>query len=129
MKCIILLLFLCLAGAAPTVKTAINALHSASYRWYQIGIQLEVPTHVLKNIKQQPHDQTDCLTELLEYWVRNAPPSWRALIDALRAPSVGEKTLAGELEERYCNQTEPVTHKMKEFTIHGNVEKSEGMAC
>ena len=102
-------LSLCLAGAALTLKAAINALHSASPRWYQIGVQLNVPTHLLKNIQQQHHDPIDCLTELLDKWMKNAtdpPPSWRALIDALRAPTVGETRLAGELEVTYCNQTE-----------------------
>ena len=102
-------LSLCLAGTSLTLKAAINALHSASSRWYQIGVQLDVPTHLLKNIQQQHHDPIDCLTELLDNWMKNAtdpPPSWRALIDALRAPIVGEKRLAEELEEKYCSQKE-----------------------
>ena len=105
----VLFLPLCLAGVALTLKAAINALHSASFRWYQIGVQLDVPTHSLKNIQQQHHDPVDCLTELLDKWMKSAtdpPPSWRALIDALRAPTVGEKRLAEELEEKYYSQKE-----------------------
>ena len=98
---------MCLAGAALTLKDAVNALHSASSKWHQIGVQLDVDTNVLRSIKQE--SQGDYLTELLDFWMRNAtdpPPSWRALIDALRAPTVGETRLAGELEVTYCNQTE-----------------------
>ena len=123
--------YLCLAGAALTLKAATNALHSASHKWYKIGVQLEVSTHVLKSIEQQYRDPGSCLTDLLDHWMRNATdphPSWRDLIDALGAPSVGEKKLAGELEEKHCNQKEPVTHKMKESSIPGSVEKREGMA-
>ena len=100
---------MCLAGAALTLKAAINALHSASSKWFLIGVQLEVPTHVRKNIDQQFNDPMRCLNELLEYWMDNAtnpPPSWRALIGALRAPTGGEKRLAGELEGTYCSQKE-----------------------
>ena len=124
--------YLCLAGAELTLKATINELHSASPRWYQIGLQLDgVPTYILKNITQRYNDPMDCLTHLLDYWMNNVtdpPPSWRALVDALRAPNVGEKRLAGKLEEKYCKQKEPVRHKMKESSIPGNVEKSEGMA-
>lgn len=34
------------------------------------------------------------------------PPSWKVLTDALKASSVGEKKLAGEVVEKYCNQKE-----------------------
>jgi len=33
-------------------------------------------------------------------------PRGELFIDALRAPTVGETRLAGELEVTYCNQTE-----------------------
>ena len=114
-----------------TLKAATNALHSASSEWYQIGVQLEVHTNELKSIDQQFRDPKRCLTELLDYWMNNAidpPPSWKALIDALGSPAVGEKRLARELEKKYYDQKELVRHKMKEFNIPCKVEKSGGMA-
>jgi len=42
---------------------------------------------------------------MLEYWMSNATnplPSWRVLVDALKAAPVGENKLAQELE-RYCS--------------------------
>jgi len=64
----------------------------------------------------------------------NPPPSWRALIDALKVPTVGEKRLAGELEEKYCSQEEqgrwskskycaPVRHRISEPNSTANMEK------
>ena len=43
---------------------------------------------------------------MLDYWLNNATnplPSWKVLVDALKAPTVFESRLAQELEERYCS--------------------------
>ena len=89
--------------AVPTLKAAINALHSVSYKWCNIGVQLDVPTFQLKNIEKQTSDLMDQLRDTLDYWMNhNSSPSWRHLVDALRAPSVDEKRLAEEIEEKYC---------------------------
>jgi len=72
-------------------------------------LQLGVPLHLLKAIEGNTTHAMERLVDMLEYWMRNAtdpPPSWRALIDALRAPTIGETRLAGELEVTYYNQTE-----------------------
>ena len=43
------------------------------------------------------------MLHMLEYWIENTPsPSWRQLVDALKAPSVGYDQLAMEIEEKYC---------------------------
>ena len=95
------------AGAVPTLKAAVNTLHSVCPKWYNIGVQLEVPTFQLKNIERKSSDSMDQLRDTLDYWMRNDPlPSWKHLLDALKAPSVGEKRLAVEIEERYCDPDE-----------------------
>ena len=79
------------------------------FQVYHIGVQLDVATHTLSNIEQQFNSPVRCLTELLDYWMNNAtypPPSWKVLTDALKASSVGEKKVAGEVVEKYCNQKE-----------------------
>ena len=49
----------------------------------------------------------DQLRDTVNYWMNNDPfPSWRHLVDALRAPSVGEKQLAEEIEAKYCGPEE-----------------------
>ena len=94
-------------GAALTLRAAINALHSVSHKWYTIGVQLEVPTFQLKNIEKKVSDSMDQLLDTLDCWMNNnSSPSWRHLVDALKTPSVGEKRLAEEIEERYCDPEE-----------------------
>ena len=84
-----------------TLKAAINALNPVCDKWYKIGVQLEVPIPNLKNIDR---DSMDRLCDTLDYWMKTDPsPSWRQLVDALEAPSVGETKLAKEIEQKYCS--------------------------
>ena len=96
-----------IAGTVPTLKAAINALHSVSCKWYNIGVQLEVPTFQLKIIEKKSSDSMDQLRDTLEHWMSNNPsPSWRHLVDALKAPRVGENWLAEEIKEKHCDLEE-----------------------
>ena len=90
-----------------TLKATINALHSVCPKWYNIGVQLEVPSFQLKIVEKKSSDLMDQLRDTLDYWMNNDPsPSWRHLVDALKAPSVSEKRLADEIEEEYCDVEE-----------------------
>ena len=74
-------------------------------KWYNIGVQLEVPTFQLRNIESKLNDSMDQLRDMLDFWMSNNPStSWRCLVDAMEAPSVGEKQLAKEIERMYCSQ-------------------------
>ena len=88
----------------PTLKAAINALHSVCPKWYNIGVQLEVPTFQLKIIERKTNDSMDQLRDTLDFWMSNEPsPSWKHLVDALKAPSVGENRLAKAIKQEYCD--------------------------
>ena len=94
-------------GTVPTLKAAINALHSVCDKWYNIGVQLEVPTFQLKIIEKKTNDLMDQLRDTLDYWMSNdLSPSWSQIVDALKAPSVGENRIANEIEEKYCDPEE-----------------------
>ena len=88
---------------ALTLKAAINALHSVCDKWYTIGVQLEVPTFELRNIVKKSVHSMDQLCDTLDYWMNKvSSPTWRHLVDALKAPSVSENRLAEEIEKKYC---------------------------
>ena len=58
---------------------------------------------------------SDSLCEMLVLWLKTAvgpPPTWEAVVTALRSPLVNENYLADQLESKYCN---PVQHVMGEF--------------
>ena len=76
-------------------------------KWYNIGVQLEVPTFQLKIIEKKTNDSMDQLRDTLDCWMSNEPsPSWKHLVDALKSPSVGENRLAKAIEEQYCDPEE-----------------------
>ena len=90
-------------GTALTLKAAMNALHSVCNKWHTIGVQLDVPTFELGNIAKKSVHSMDKLCDTLDYWMSKATtPSWRYLVDALNASSVGENRLAEEIEKKYC---------------------------
>ena len=105
-------------GTALTLKAAINALHSVSDKWYKIGVQLEVP---LPNLKKISRDSMDPLCDTLDFWMRNSPSlSWRCLVDALKAPNVGENRLAEEIEVKYCCPETQSSCDVSETSVKAN---------
>ena len=63
------------------------------------------------------------MREMLKEWLKTAidPPSWEAVVTALRSPAVNEKHVAAQLEAKYCAQVQHVRDE-------GKVEKTEGNA-
>ena len=57
---------------------------SLSSQWYLYGLALGVPRDVLDRLKDHP--EADCLTEVLDYWLRHhfGQPTWTEVIDAQR---------------------------------------------
>ena len=75
-----------------------------SHKWFDIGLQLDIPSFQLKIIKTDTTGAVQQLQAMVDYWLNNATvPSWKVLVDTLKAPAVGESRLAKELEERYCS--------------------------
>ena len=110
-----------------TLKAAINELYSVCPKWYNIGIQLDIPTYQLKIFEQKTSNSMDQLRDTLDYWMNNDPsPSWRGLVDALKAPSVGEKRLAEEIKEKYCDPAEQSSCKEPETSAQA-AKSPQGM--
>jgi len=96
----------CLAGTAFNFKTVLNALHSVSHKWSDIGLQLDVPKYQLSIIEADTTGVKKRLQAMLEYSMNNAAdplPSWKVLVNALKVPAIDESRLAKELEEMYCS--------------------------
>ena len=71
-------------------------------------------------------DPSDSLHEVLMYWLKTAvdpPPTWNAVVTALKSPLVGEKNIAAQLESKYCL---PLQDIMDESNSSTKAEKSEG---
>ena len=71
-------------------------------------------------------DFSDSLCEMLMHWLKIAvdpPPTWEAVVSALKSPLVNEKYFAAQLESKYCK---PVQNVMEESSNTTSVEKNEG---
>ena len=71
-------------------------------------------------------DPSDLLREILIHWLKTAadpPPTWEAVVIALKSPIVGEKNIAAHLKSRYCPALQDV---MDESNSSTKAEKSEG---
>ncbi len=86
----------------------LNETYEARTKWYNIGLGLSVSVNTLDSIKGSSNDDGDRLREMYKPWLKgvNPLPTWRALIVALRSPSVGEGKLAGEVEAKFCPKAE-----------------------
>ena len=90
------------------MKTARSALFSVRAKWRNIGIELEIDIGTLDSIEKSFHfDHTECLSRMLENWVKQTdpPPSWDALVEALESGPVGEGHLAEQIEQKYCSMS------------------------
>ena len=82
----------------------VDELHDARIKWYYVGLKLKVPVSKLKAIKGEHDDLADRLLEMLMEALERVEPllTWRAVVEALRSPTVGLQQLAKKIEAKYC---------------------------
>ena len=69
-------------------------------------MQLNISHDRIKSISNShPHDAILCYAEVFDVWRKSGSPpyTWATIIDALKAPIVGEYQLANELQEWLAN--------------------------
>ena len=81
-----------------------SAIFSVRHKWYDIGLELDIPFQTLDVIRTDFHMAAECLIEMLKQWLsRTLPaPSWSSLVEALSSEPVGEKRLADGIHGKYC---------------------------
>ena len=91
---------------APEYLDLLNKVAArVRHKWEEIGLQLSIDMSYLKSIWTMKQDPVRCFADIFDVWQRNGSPpyTWATIIDALRAPIVGEVQLACELEEWLIN--------------------------
>ena len=92
----------------PELRVLVNELVDVRRKWYDIGIQLNIPDEILDDINSACKDNYSlALRRLMQYWLRQIEPraTWADLVEALRARAVNEQDLAKNLEERFVPRT------------------------
>ena len=111
----------------PTLKALLNELHPVRDSWFKIGLELDIPHTELICFRKRHSDFSDAMCEMLIHWLKtnvNPPPTWEAVVIALRSPLVNEMNVATQLELKYCPSMQ---HMMDESTSQPTrTEKSEG---
>ena len=111
----------------PTLKALLKELHSVRASWYDIGLELDIPYTELNCFWTMYSDPSDLLRKVLIHWLKTAvkpPPSWEAVVSALRSPLIKEMKVAAQLESKYCP---PIQDRMDTFNSQPTkTEKSKG---
>ena len=111
----------------PTLKALVDELHPVRASWFKIGLELDIPHTELICFRRMHSDFSDSLCEMLMHWLKVAddpPPSWEAVITALKSQCVNEGNVAAQLESKYCA---PVQRIMDESKCQpAKMERSKG---
>ncbi|XP_011405036.1 PREDICTED: uncharacterized protein LOC105313367 [Amphimedon queenslandica] len=89
------------------LSEVLNALIEASDKWYQIGIQLDIPSHALKSIQKENREDKDRLMFMLDHWITNekSEVTWESVINALISPSVERRSIAYKVKEKFISSS------------------------
>ena len=84
----------------PTINDAYLILLPVAAKWKNIGVLLKIELGKLQNIKADTKESLDALLEMLEEWLKRAPPpTWGELVEAVKPfdPTVSQK-----IQEKHC---------------------------
>ena len=86
------------------IKAVRTEIWEARSDWLDIGIELGLKVADLDAIKENNHGNVEkCFSKMLIQWLRrtNPPPTWSAMVEALKQPAVGFKHLADQVESKF----------------------------
>ena len=77
-----------------------DTIWEARAKWYNLGLGLDITPDTLDTIKLDNASTNDCFRAMLTKWLREYQrPTWSALAEALRSPSVELTHLAEEISK------------------------------
>ena len=88
------------------LKVVRTALWDTCAKWMDIGIELEMKMPHLEAIKSDNSEVGSCLTAMLTNWLKQTTPqpTWKALVNAMKSPTVGYAHLADTIQRTYSNK-------------------------
>jgi len=97
--------------------TVLNEIYEARVRAHFVGLNLKIPTDVLESIKTRYDDDGERLYYvIMEFLKRLDPkPTWRAIVDALKSPTVNMAKLAEKIEAKFCSPPKPDTGRGRQL--------------
>ena len=84
--------------------TICEELAKVKYKWLDIGLNLHVPYHKLKEFEHTKNPYV----EVINYWlngnVKDVSVTWRSIVTVLESSRVDEIRLAKTIMAKYCSQ-------------------------
>ena len=112
-----------------------ETLYPIRSKWYQLGVQLQVPTDTLNSIRQSAVGNPDLnLLQMLNEWEKQMESqggvTWVAVVEALRRQSIGENQLARRVIRQWCKwvHTDSRGQDLNIYCIMG-LELLSGFLC
>ena len=83
--------------------SVLEEILEAQTRARYIGLKLKLPKHVVDGIHTKYSDAQERLYNVIEEFLKqvNPTPTWRAIADVLRSPSVNLPHLAKRIEDKH----------------------------
>ena len=105
------------------LATVLNEIYEARVHAYYVGLNLKVPTDVLESIESQYSDDRRRLHHVIkEFLKRTDPkPTWRAIVDALKSPTVDMAKLAEKVEVKFCLPPKPDNGKGMQLVLGNHI--------
>ena len=87
-------------GKVPLNILTEQVVPNMATKWFEMGLQLGVNPKDLKTIQHDAKNSKAACIEMFTEWLGNAntEKSWEKVLNALRSRSVGENTLAKNLQ-------------------------------
>ena len=88
-----------------------KATWDARAMWKDIGIELDLKVTDLDTIETNHGNVNKCFSEMLTLWLKraNPPPTWSAMVEALKEPVVGFEDLAEQVETKFIHQSSKIS--------------------
>ena len=99
-------------------------LYDARSHWYNLGLKLRLHAYELDNIRENySGDTKKCFLDMLKGYLKTTipPPSWFALVEALKSKMIAEHRLAEKIRKKYCSEHLKL-QGMHSFLLWVNIE-------
>ena len=81
------------------LKWLVEKLYPVQSKWYELGLQLEIPPGSLDAIKKDNPETSAASREMLKQWLTGKEPSLEKLSEALQKKTVDRPDILGHLLE------------------------------
>ena len=98
----------------PKLRDLQETLYPMRSKWYQFGVQLDVPTDTLDTISSSSGNFGNKLLQMLKEWVKQMESqggvTWEAVVEVLKRRSIGENQLARDVARQWCKLDSGMHH-------------------